>query len=194
MPILLLTWNVRGFGRREKWASAANFKRKNGPNVVCFQETKLEEVPASFQRKIRNAGNCKMAYAPAVGTAGGLITLWDEDFFQASNVLISGRYIAIIGNIIRHKFSNFLKSDDIPWCIGGDFNFFLNPTEKVGMSFNGAQINMFRTFISDAGLVDLPMSDGSFTWSNNRDSPSLVHLDRFLLSSNFLLKFPSLFQ
>ncbi|XVF83508.1 hypothetical protein PTKIN_Ptkin16aG0494200 [Pterospermum kingtungense] len=45
-----------------------------------------------------------------------------------------------------------------------------------------------------AELVDLPLVGGQFTWCNNWEKPSYSRLDRFLLSSGFLEKFPNLCQ
>ncbi|GMJ15341.1 hypothetical protein HRI_005203300 [Hibiscus trionum] len=48
----------------------------------------------------------------------------------------------------------------------------------------------FSEFIDDLKLVDLP----KFTWSSLRDSPSYSRLDRFLLSVEFVSRWPSLIQ
>ncbi|KAL4279853.1 hypothetical protein GQ457_03G000940 [Hibiscus cannabinus] len=46
----------------------------------------------------------------------------------------------------------------------------------------------------EAELVDLPLQGGAFTWSSNRNPPTLVRLDRFLLSHQILSIFPGLLQ
>ncbi|EOY08729.1 Uncharacterized protein TCM_023829 [Theobroma cacao] len=53
---------------------------------------------------------------------------------------------------------------------------------------------LFSNFINIVELVDLPLSGGLFTWSDNRDDPTKCRLDRFLLSSKIVLQFPSLVQ
>jgi endonuclease/exonuclease/phosphatase family metal-dependent hydrolase len=42
--------------------------------------------------------------------------------------------------------------------------------------------------------MDLPLYGGSFTWSNNRDSPSLSRIDRFLISLTWEAYFPVVTQ
>jgi hypothetical protein len=37
--------------------------------------------------------------------------------------------------------------------------------------------------------MDLPLAGGTFTWSNNQENPSWSRLDRFLVSSNWEVKF-----
>jgi hypothetical protein len=48
----------------------------------------------------------------------------------------------------------------------------------------------FPIFIFEESLMDIPLKDGNFTWSNNRDSPSWSRIDMFLISpkweDNFL--------
>ncbi|KAK8973596.1 hypothetical protein V6N11_044571 [Hibiscus sabdariffa] len=45
-----------------------------------------------------------------------------------------------------------------------------------------------------ASLIDLPLIGGKYTWGNNRDEPTFVRLDRFLLSSDFEEAFPNIVQ
>ena len=72
---------------------------------------------------------------------------------------------------------------DVPCCIGGDFNVVRFPSEKSGLvSFNSA-MHEFNDFISECGLLDIPLEGGMFTWSNNRDVPAMSRIDRFLLST-----------
>ena len=66
--------------------------------------------------------------------------------------------------------------------------------EKSGQSYDLATMAIFSNFINAMNLLDLPISGGCFTWSNNRDPPSMCRLDRFLLSCELLEIMPSLFQ
>jgi hypothetical protein len=50
---------------------------------------------------------------------------------------------------------------EMPWCIGGDFNVVRFPS--AGFS---AAMEEFSDFIFLHNLVDLPLDDGQFTWSN----------------------------
>jgi hypothetical protein len=68
---------------------------------------------------------------------------------------------------------------DLPWCVGGDFNTVHYPSERAGTTNISPGMNDFSDFIFHSGLIDLPLEDGSFTWSN---SLSKSRLDRFLFS------------
>lgn len=52
----------------------------------------------------------------------------------------------------------------------------------------------FSYFISKLGLIDLPLLEGEFTWSNNQDPPLKSRIDRFLLSTESEDHFSNLAQ
>ncbi|XP_059626980.1 uncharacterized protein LOC132269744 [Cornus florida] len=52
----------------------------------------------------------------------------------------------------------------------------------------------FSDFIDGAGLFDLPLVGGPFTWSNERTPLTFSRLDRFLVSSNWEEKFSDVVQ
>ena len=72
---------------------------------------------------------------------------------------------------------------DAPWCIGGDFNVVRFPSEKSGQGPYSTAMQDFSDFIADFGLLDTPLEGGKFTWSNNREVPTMSKLDRFLFST-----------
>lgn len=50
--------------------------------------------------------------------------------------------------------------------------------EKNNMSFCQAEANMFNDTINSLALIELPLLDRHFTWSNNRERPTLERIDR----------------
>ncbi|OAY78988.1 hypothetical protein ACMD2_15344 [Ananas comosus] len=76
------------------------------------------------------------------------------------------------------------------WTMLGDFNVLLSVEDKIGSTANVADILNFREVVHDLGLVDLPILNKSFTWTNGRGAPTLERLDRAFISSNWLLAFP----
>ena len=78
--------------------------------------------------------------------------------------------------------------------MGGDFNVVRRSGEKIGAAYNQAAMTDFSNFIEEAGLMDLPLSGGRFTWSSNRVDPTFCRLDRFLVSPSFMLTFQNLIQ
>ena len=66
--------------------------------------------------------------------------------------------------------------------MGGDFNVVRFPSERLGSNSFTTAMREFSNFISEQGLIDLPLQGGSFTWSNSREVVSKARLDRFLFS------------
>lgn len=73
----------------------------------------------------------------------------------------------------------------------GDFNSVRDALEKVRIFFDHTSTRYFNDFITKADLIELPTNGRKFTWSNNEGS-KLSKLDRFLLSRNFVEKWPNL--
>ncbi|KAL5753864.1 hypothetical protein ACOSP7_022084 [Xanthoceras sorbifolium] len=71
----------------------------------------------------------------------------------------------------------------LPWLCGGDFNNFVDDSEKLGGLLKPQYlINNFREAVEFCGFQDLGYSGSIFTWSNKRHDSALiqesVRLDR----------------
>jgi hypothetical protein len=87
--------------------------------------------------------------------------------------------------VARHFSSSFgpsppLSSD--PWLILGDFNIARSPDDRSNENFDVRAADLLNAFIDDLELQELPLLDRRFTWSNGRDVPTLVRLDRALIN------------
>ena len=51
--------------------------------------------------------------------------------------------------------------------MGGDFNVVRFPSERFGSNSFTAAMREFSNFISEQGLIDLPLQGGTFTSSNS---------------------------
>ena len=153
----------------------------------------------------------------AEGSAGGLITLWNDEVFKCISCITSNRSIIVSGELVganrsvvfcnlyapnnikeRSKFWEYIltvqASLPFPWCIGGDFNTVLASSERIGGPCNPNSLHNFREFILRARVIDIPMRGSNFTWTNSRERSSWAKLDRFLLSPSILSWFPKLSQ
>ncbi|MCI74090.1 endonuclease/exonuclease/phosphatase family protein, partial [Trifolium medium] len=68
------------------------------------------------------------------------------------------------------------------WCVLGDFNAVLYRDERKGMQQLGsnvpsAELIEFGNFVSDMGLVDLPVLGRRFTWFHS-NGISMSRIDR----------------
>ncbi len=70
------------------------------------------------------------------------------------------------------------------WAVLGDFNVLLSSSDKNAHPSNTYDILNFRSVVADTGLIDLPLRNKSFTWSNGRRIPTLERLDRALVSKS----------
>ena len=78
--------------------------------------------------------------------------------------------------------------------MGGDFNVVRFPSERSGSTSFTAAMRDFSHFISEKGLIDIPLQGGDFTWANSREVASKARLDRFLFSADLEDKFPFVSQ
>lgn len=81
MFMLTLSWNVRGLRNGEKMRVVRNLVVSHKPIFLFIQESKMgkfdNRVISSLGGSLLIRGIC----VEANSTVGGLITLWNEDFF-----------------------------------------------------------------------------------------------------------------
>lgn len=65
-----------------------------------------------------------------------------------------------------------------PWILIGDFNLVRDTADKNNDLFNFREAQLFSDTINDLALIEIPLVDRAYTWSNRRDIPTLVRLDR----------------
>ena len=78
--------------------------------------------------------------------------------------------------------------------MGGDFNVVRFPSKRLGSNSFTTTMREFSNFILEQGLIDFPLQGGSFTWLNSREVSSKARLDRFLFSSDWEDRFPTVSQ
>lgn len=78
-----------------------------------------------------------------------------------------------------------------PWAVTGDFNLILNQEDKSNDQIDRANLRRFRRTVAALELQDLHLHGRAFTWSNERENPTLVRLDRVLVSMDWEELFPN---
>jgi len=68
--------------------------------------------------------------------------------------------------------------------IAGDFNMIYSSEDKNNDNVNRAMMGRFRRFVNDLELKEILLLGRRYTWSNERDSPTLVKLDRVLCTND----------
>nr|KYP48763.1 hypothetical protein KK1_029565 [Cajanus cajan] len=75
----------------------------------------------------------------------------------------------------------------------GDFNDLLSPNDKRGTHDHLSWlIRGFRTAVTNAALLDLPLEGYCYTWVKSKGTPNQIEerLDRALVTQNWLDLFP----
>lgn len=88
------------------------------------------------------------------------------------------------------NFVDWLKEIDMAvennWLILGDFNLI-----RYKMGGNANEMLMFNDAITALGLIELPLHDQSYTWSNKQQNHLLEKLDWFFTSATWTTSFPA---
>lgn len=77
-----------------------------------------------------------------------------------------------------------------PWCIAGNFNLVRWMIDRSGDLRCSPLMDLFNDFITNSGLVDLPIKNRCYTWSNKRPNPSFSRLDRVFFTPDFQVNYP----
>ncbi|KAK3193121.1 hypothetical protein Dsin_024431 [Dipteronia sinensis] len=184
--MLVMTWNVRGLGNREKRRLVRSLVSKYRPVVFFIQETKLSSTDNGVLRSLGGSLLSTRVWVDDVRSVGGLVTLWDEELFLAKAYISNQRCIILMGELLKFKkdvvFCNvytanmeserqelweFLEisrnSFTMPWILGGDFNRVLDSSERKGGGGNVTSMKNFGSFISKMEVINIPLRGISFT-------------------------------
>ena len=210
----ICSWNVRGLGDQDKCTDILSELISINPHIALLQESKLETLPDQKLRSFMPRHLDQVFSLPDVGSAGGTISAVNPSFFQVisfshlsfSSTLIlrssmSDQNIAITNiyapssRALKQEFLNELlliaQPDNSPWLLVGDFNLLRFPSDKNNAAFRQAEANAFNQTIDDLALIELPLLDRQFTWSNNRNTPTLERIDSAFFNLAWANAFPN---
>ena len=158
MKIKILSWNVRRVNDPDKRRVIKSFLRTNKVDLVCLQETKVQEMNNVMARSLGVGRFLNWRALNAEGSVGGILLLWDkrrismvdsvassfsvsclfrmaEDRFQ----WVFSRVHGPIEKRLRESFWEELGSIrglwEDPWCVGGDsmrFSLLTKDLEVIG--------------------------------------------------------------
>ncbi|GKV05101.1 hypothetical protein SLEP1_g17145 [Rubroshorea leprosula] len=208
---------AKGMGDSKKRRGLRDLIRREGADIVFIQESKMEVCDDRKCKYVWGGDNCRWVMKAAHGKSGGILCLWNSNLFELSKDLVGSGFCGMYGfwgvdklpcyflnvyapcdslgkQLLWKEILDLTEvSDGGNWCIGGDFNAIRSREEKRGRHFNNTAMRDFNSFIDEAGLEDLPMTGKKFTWFKT-DGSAMSRLDRFLVSTGFLINFPDLIQ
>ena len=181
----MLTWDVRGLGRREKRRKIKKIIKENELDIVLMQETKKEVITEMFVTSICPDKNFGYMEVGADGSSGGLLCIWKKKSFELKEACCNKNFVVMTGTIQSNflcTLVNVYAPNDVgdrrvcwesllklkgefgyPWCIGGDFNEIRNLRERQGCARRYRGMREFNEFIHRLEFVDIPLLGRRFT-------------------------------
>lgn len=204
----LLSWNVRGLNAQARRDNVRTLVDDLRPAIVYLQETKLDVISQFLVFSMLGREFTDYAYLPASSTRGGILIAGRCSRVSLSDVLIgcysvtvsvsspssagdtNKWYLTVVygpqDNGEKALFLEELEAVrdicDGPWAVTGDFNLILYKTDKNNGRINRASLRRFRQTVAALELQDVHLHGRCFTWSNERERPTLARLDRVLIS------------
>ncbi|RVW27734.1 hypothetical protein CK203_109966 [Vitis vinifera] len=212
MKIRILSWNVRGANHCDKRKVIKALIKKNKVDLVCLQETKIQEMTRGIIRSIGVGRFLDWGTVDSRGSAGGIVVLWDnrmlemielekgecsischfkncEDDFKWTFTGVMVRLKGERGKIYGMSWGPSMAFGMGRGVFAGDFNAILSPEERSrGGSFN-SDMRRFAEVIEELQLKDLTLFGGPFTWSGEVNNQTMSRLDRFLVNEGWDCRF-----
>ena len=211
---LIFCWNVRGLGSSPKCIDIRDAISFSSPHIVCLQETKIRNLPPLRHPPFLPSYLDAHMAIPAVGSRGGLITAWNTNLFKQQSYIARQYSLTIslastsselsfsLTNVYApadhaftdaflHELRDLSSNVTGAWLLIGDFNLLRATSDKNNTLFSQTLADSFNACINSLALLELPLLDRLFTWSNKRQIPTLACLDRALFNTEFSFMFPN---
>lgn len=204
----IINWNVRGLNSRARRTAVRSLVVTSSASIACFQETKMEFVYSSTVLETLGSEFDEYVYLPANGTRGGILLAWKSRDVTITDPMFTTNTISarvktpgstslpwwlsiVYGPQDNNAKIAFLQEiRDVrdacpgPWLICGDFNMIYRDEDKNNGNLNRRMMGRFRRVLNDLALKEIYLSGRRFTWSNEQNPPTMVHLDRVLCSTD----------
>ncbi|GKV32445.1 hypothetical protein SLEP1_g41054 [Rubroshorea leprosula] len=205
----LLSVRWVGLGSVVKRKEISKLVRKENPNFLFIQETKLEQIDMSVCRLVWNSDDFEWVMQKSNGNSGGMLCIWNKRYFVKQRVVEGQGFIGISGEwgqqriqctfvnvyalcnrqrrvVLWGELRRLVLDEGGRWLLAGDFNAVRNSAERKGRMGETQDMEEFNLFVQETGLVDIRLRNRKFTWYRP-DGTSMSRLDRFLLSTKMSL-------
>jgi len=209
----IIIWNSCGIGGRDKKSCARYLVKNFSPDILGILDTKLENINDCTINSIWGRHSRDWYAVPSLGLSGGILCIWNPASFCVSNCLVAmnGSILHIEGVLSRFNLefmvsfvyapndgllkkevwnylASFKNSVNKPWCLAGDFNETLSPSDRKGSSKISSSVISFKKCIDSCDLVELPLNGKKFTWSRGN---AASRIDRMFVTGDWLQHLPS---
>jgi exonuclease III len=204
---------VRGLNSSSRQSAVRELVASFRAEIVCIQETKMEEISRFSVISWLGADFADFVFLPSVGASGGILVAWKSHLGSTGvsriyNHSVSVQFCKENGTCWwltcvygrqddqeKVLFLQELRSIRIvcngPWLVVGDFNIILHAIDNNNSNLNRPMMHRFRRLIEDMALKEIPLIGRRFTWSNQREAPVLVKLDRVFCSVDWEMFYPN---
>ncbi|GKE99597.1 RNA-directed DNA polymerase, eukaryota, partial [Tanacetum coccineum] len=193
---------------------SGHFKKSKGPRTGGSILNLLDDVVKVGQVMGYNMDGCMTNMAEiiksqgveevdSVGNSGGILCVWDPNAFRKDYFILlrgvwqqNGMDLLIVvvyaPQEVKEKTMlwEYLTYEINRWkgkvVVTGDFNEVRFRSDRFGSKFNVQGANIFNSFISSAGLVEVELGGCSFTWCH-KSANKMSKLDRFFVSCRIIV-------
>ena len=208
----IVSWNCRGMGSKVKEEATIILIRREAPDILLIQETKMEDNEFLQISKKFWKGSSGQAVS-ARGASGKLGSLWNPLKYRLVTELHNTHWLFLKLQPLDSREALSLFNVYVPTNIGekrecwdsirhlsesenleniivaGDLNLTLRMEEKRGGTIvRDPAREWVEDLMQDWDLLDIPPDNGKYTWTNKRIGPGHIaaRLDRCLVQSSFL--------
>jgi hypothetical protein len=200
----IIVWNVRGLNNPARRLAVKAEVEDAMASIVCVSKSKLHLVTPFIVMESFGARFDGFVYVPAFGMAGGIVIAWNsqevsvlasrvDEYSVSIQISRDGAdpwwLTAVYGptvEVLKPAFLNELRMIRAalmgPWAIDDDFNLIAEARDKNNNRVNQRSMALFCRFINGLELKEAHLIGRWYTWSNERDCPTLEKLDRWLCS------------
>ncbi|KAK9037083.1 hypothetical protein V6N11_022005 [Hibiscus sabdariffa] len=130
--------NIRDLGTRLKKKAILDRLRQYRGEMVCIQETKLEDISLATN------------YVNVIGQ-------WVKENWACRFICVYAPCSVEEQKEVWYSIHTTILEGDIPWCICGDFNMVRIVEERRGCFGGRIAMENYVSFMNDVHLIDLPM-------------------------------------
>ena len=111
MKIKILSWNVRGVNDSNKRKVIKNLIRTNRVDLVCLQETKVQDMNIEIVRSLEVGRFLKWIALNAEGSAGGILLFWDKRRINMVDYMVRSFSVSCLFKMVEDGFQWAFTND-----------------------------------------------------------------------------------
>ena len=104
MKVKIISWNVRGVNGPEKRKVIKNFLRGYRVDIVCLQETKVQEMSVELVRSLGVGRRLNWKALNAEGSAGGILLFWDNSRITLVDSIVGSYSVSCLFRMSENGF------------------------------------------------------------------------------------------